>query len=712
MLPTPVSAGLGLLFILTGVAAVWLIFAASTLSGNQTARDRILRAHRVAGYVFIALFCFMTWFMLLRVKDAPDELPLRSMLHVLIAMVLAPLLLVKVLIARYYKSFTAALVPLGLTIFTLGFVLIASSAGPYLLRKAAVKEISLQTVNMEGVKIGLRPAEALAQKRCSRCHNLDRVVSARKDARGWLATVNNMRALPGSGISETDGKIILSYLTSQYSIDSSSSQGELTIGKALVDSHCNRCHALDRTYQSVKSPAAWKETVIRMVKYARGTEGFFKPGEDDRIVKFLSTTQTPEAAQTRLSSTFDSAPDGRQTENRVEPAEHARFVSSLPSVGVTAIIAVVFVPLMWRRPKSHFQKAAAVSAVSPAVEQGPARNTRRSVMLQLVRTERQTHDCVSLRFRITEAGALRAKPGQFLTFDWLLDGRKVARCYSISSSPTQTGFVEITVKNQSQGCVSTFLNERVSMGLTVEAKGPSGRFCFDENEHKSIVLLAAGSGITPVISILRYIDDLCLDTEVTLFYSVRTQRDIIFEPELERLEERLRNFQQVIILTRPESGWKGWTGRITGELVVKGLGEIGKQTFFLCGPQGFMDHVNGILLSLGIGEKRIIRESFGGKRASEQADTESEAPGGAIEFTRSGSTCVFPAGRTLLEAAEMSGIHIPSSCRQGQCGTCATRLLGGDIKMDREDGLDPALKAQGYVLACVARAEGNVRLDA
>ena len=116
MLPTPVSAGLGLLFILLGAAAVWLIFDASTRSRNQTARDRILRAHRIAGYLFIALFCFMSWFMLLRAKETPDELPLRSMFHVLIAMVLAPLLLVKVVIARYYKSFTAALVPLGLAI--------------------------------------------------------------------------------------------------------------------------------------------------------------------------------------------------------------------------------------------------------------------------------------------------------------------------------------------------------------------------------------------------------------------------------------------------------------------------------------------------------------------------------------------------------------------------------------------------------------------
>src|SRR2546428_2282955 len=163
MLPTPLSAALGFVFVLIGAAAVWLIFNASTRAHNQTARDRLIRAHRIAGYLFIALFCLMTWFMLLRVKDTPDELPLRPMLHVLIAMILAPLLLVKVFIARYYKSFTSALVPLGLTIFTLGFVLIASSAGPYLLRRIAIKDISSLTVG--GDKVDLQSSETLIQRR-------------------------------------------------------------------------------------------------------------------------------------------------------------------------------------------------------------------------------------------------------------------------------------------------------------------------------------------------------------------------------------------------------------------------------------------------------------------------------------------------------------------------------------------------------------------
>jgi len=703
MIPTPLSAVLGFCFILFGAAAVWLIFEASRRTHNPPARDRIIQGHRMAGYLFIALFCTMTWFMVMRNKNGPDDLPLRSMLHILIALVLAPLLLVKVLIARYYKSFTSALVPLGVTIFTLGFVLIALTAGPFLLRRAAVKDVSLQTIQLGAARIDLESAEALTQKRCSRCHALDRVLGARKDARGWLATVDRMRVLPGSGISEPDAKIILSYLISEASIDSSNTEGELAVGKALVDSHCNRCHTLDRAYESKKSPTQWRATVTRMVRYAQGTEGFFKPGEDERIIRFLSATQNSEAAAGRMPDGPDLS-RGRRPPKTLALPERAEAISNLPTIALAAFTAVVFGTLLLRRPKSSSK-----DVLSGQVSSIPVPPVRKPFILQLVRIERQTHDCVSLRFRVAGTDSLGAKPGQFLTFDWLLDGQKLARSYSIASSPTQTGFVEIAVKEQAGGCVSRFLNAQASPGLTVEARGPFGQFCFDPQKHKSIVLFAGGSGITPILSILRYIDDRCLDTKVVLFFSVRTRQDIIYDGELERLEARLPNFERIIVPTRLDNGE---TCHLNRERIVWELGGIPTHTFFLCGPEGYMDHVRGILLSLDVDPSRILQEKFGGKKLAVQNESETATLDATIEFTRSGRTCGFSTGRTLLETAELNGIGIPSSCRQGQCGTCATRLLGGVAAMDCEDGLDPALKAQGYVLACVARAQGNVRVDA
>jgi ferredoxin len=124
-----------------------------------------------------------------------------------------------------------------------------------------------------------------------------------------------------------------------------------------------------------------------------------------------------------------------------------------------------------------------------------------------------------------------------------------------------------------------------------------------------------------------------------------------------------------------------------------------------------MNHVTELLKSLGVDEQRILQERFGGKKDERSVSADAQ-PRGLAEFEQSNTTVAFFEGQSLLEVAEKYGINIPSSCRQGQCGTCATRLLSGEVQMDHEDGLDPALKAQGYVLTCVARAKGDVRLDA
>lgn len=130
MLPIPLSAFLGILFILLAIGAVWLMFDGSRSAPQSDRARRMIQAHRMAGYLFIALFCLMTWFMILKIKDRPDELPLPSMVHALISILMAPLLFIKVLVARFYKNHMAILVPPGLTIFVLAFVLVATTADP------------------------------------------------------------------------------------------------------------------------------------------------------------------------------------------------------------------------------------------------------------------------------------------------------------------------------------------------------------------------------------------------------------------------------------------------------------------------------------------------------------------------------------------------------------------------------------------------------
>src|SRR5438105_4701151 len=141
MLQTSLSAVLGVLFVFVGALNVWLIFHSSSRLKDRGASARLIRGHRIGGYIFIMIFCVMIYFMILRLKDTPDELSLRPMVHMILSMMLVPLLFVKVLIARYYKTYYSILTPLGLIIFSVAFVLVAMTTGPYLLRKATIKDI-------------------------------------------------------------------------------------------------------------------------------------------------------------------------------------------------------------------------------------------------------------------------------------------------------------------------------------------------------------------------------------------------------------------------------------------------------------------------------------------------------------------------------------------------------------------------------------------
>jgi ferredoxin-NADP reductase len=385
------------------------------------------------------------------------------------------------------------------------------------------------------------------------------------------------------------------------------------------------------------------------------------------------------------------------------------------ATGLVVAVCVVQGALVFRKRRQP--SASVESSGVPEIPMRPApltnhENAKSPMRLLLSQIEQQTRDTKTLRFQILDERQFCARPGQFLTFQWTIDGQRVRRSYTVSSSPVHENYVEITPKRMENGCVSVFLNERAKPGLTVEASGPYGRFYFDETLHKSIVLIAAGSGITPMISMLCYIDDLELATHVTLLYCVRTPADIIFENELSRLSRSLANFKYEVCLSRPDPTWKGRTGRLTEEFVSQYVTDLNLPTFFLCGPMGFMDNARQILSTLGIKHDRILQESFGEGRPI----TESRPPeAGTVEtvvFLHSEKVCQASAGSTLLDLAERNGIQIPFGCRQGQCGTCATRILSGTVRMDVEAGLTTEQKNAGYVLPCVSRAEGTVVLSA
>jgi ferredoxin-NADP reductase len=716
MLNPTTSVVLGSVFVLLGAINIWLVLEAWSRVKAAKASARMLTLHRIGGYLFIAVFCVMTYFMAARLRGGADP-SANVTVHLVLAMVLSPLLFIKVLIARYYKNQHNLLVPIGLTIFVLAFVLIASTAGPYLARVSRVEQVSVPT-RSKPVSIDVNLAGDLMQKRCAKCHNLDRVVGARKDARGWAATVDRMRALPGAGISESEAEAIVSYLTVQNRPGGSESTARMEVARALVDQRCGRCHSLDRVYQTVQGRNQWRETVTRMVGYAAGSTGALQPGEDQQIIDYLAATQTPDAADKRKAEAAEAVATGRSLIGRKQEAPAPRPSSASSGSGRTfgfiSIVCLAAAVLVIRRPGARVAPSAGTApppkALTPAL--AAPRPPSAPFVLRLVSIAQQTPDTKTLRFAVYGERKLDALPGQFLTFSFLFDGKKETRCYSICSSAARSGYVEITPKRVNSGCVSVFLNDRAAIGLTVEAAGPFGQFYLNPADDRKIVLIAAGSGITPMMAMLRYIDDLCLDTQATLLYCVRIAKDIIFRRELEELQGRLHHFQCHIALSQPDPEWTGAHGHISREFIDKAVPEVKGRVFFLCGPPPFMEVARTILKELGVEPERIRQEVFGRAGAPPKAPSSSAATAIPVEFARSGKAVRAMEGQTLLEVAAAAGVEIPSACRQGQCGTCKTRLLHGDVRMSTENGLDAESKALGFVLTCVGHPAGAVRLDA
>jgi mono/diheme cytochrome c family protein len=277
------------------------------------------------------------------------------MIHLTLAMVLSPLLFVKVLVARYYKSHHSLLMPIGLVIFVLSFVLIGITVGPSLVHRARMQTVSLEAIDLPPAAIvDINLAAATMEKRCSKCHNLDRIAGARKDARGWLATVNRMRTLPGSGISEADSRIIVSYLASQMAPTGAVGSAGLEVARALVDQRCGRCHTLDRVYKTAETPEEWSATVTRMVSYAAGSGGAIQPGEDQQIIAYLSTTQTPDAVNQRKAQAAAASSAGRSmvtTKVAAAPDQPTpRYRYDIKMIGFLSLVCLGMLTLIVRRP--------------------------------------------------------------------------------------------------------------------------------------------------------------------------------------------------------------------------------------------------------------------------------------------------------------------------------------------------------------------------
>ncbi|HLC74207.1 MAG TPA: FAD-dependent oxidoreductase [Candidatus Nanoarchaeia archaeon] len=214
-------------------------------------------------------------------------------------------------------------------------------------------------------------------------------------------------------------------------------------------------------------------------------------------------------------------------------------------------------------------------------------------------------------------------PGQFimLKFDPLeeTDDFKVlngapkiqSRAYSMSSSPLNKSYLEITSKKTTNGFVSDYMLKVLKSGHIVKVSGPYGKFVLDENSNIDIFLIGAGSGISPLMSILRYIIDKKININVTLLFSNKSVKDIIWHEELVELQEKFNNFKVFFTLTQNEDdNWKGFTGRVSADLVKNCVKDIYRQVYYICGPSAMVDATVKDLKLLNINDSNIKVEKY------------------------------------------------------------------------------------------------------
>ncbi|CCH56425.1 oxidoreductase FAD/NAD(P)-binding domain protein [Fibrisoma limi BUZ 3] len=339
--------------------------------------------------------------------------------------------------------------------------------------------------------------------------------------------------------------------------------------------------------------------------------------------------------------------------------------------------------------------------------------------LRITEIRAETPDAKSYWLEPVDGRRVPYRAGQFLTLIIEHGGHEVRRSYSLSSAPDVDQQLRLTIKRITNGEISRHLLDTLQVGDVLTSLPPAGRFTIDSNQPGDLLLLGAGSGITPLFSILKHSLHVEPGRRITLLYSSSNERNVIFRDELDDLQRQFPGrFRLLYLLSNPADDWHRLRGsvqpgRLNNMMLERLLPtlagpDLNTVRCYVCGPADYMRMVQFTLVFSGLSPEQIRRENF-------VIDQVVQTPPPALAVDRTvllrfrgrEIDIQVPAYKSILQAALDEGVSLPYSCKGGRCSTCAARCLSGSVHMTINDVLTDKDLRDGWILTCTGYPESD-----